>query len=367
MRYNPALDGIRGIAVLFVLFHHLRAGFLPRGYLGVDIFFVLSGFLITSLLYSEINRTGTLRLWRFYFHRFLRLGPPLLAMLLCYLLAAPYLFPFVPPSYHLQDVLLTAGYLTDYSRAFWGRPEGLTHTWSLSVEEHYYLLWPLGLLLLAKLNRARFVGALAALYIIATAWRLLALQISDAEFVYPRFDTRASGLILGGLLAIWLQPGAPVWFRERFANIMGLLALVVLCAAASKQPYEAGGSLVWGTIPVEWATACLIASVAAYPASAVGQFLSARALVATGIVSYALYLWHFVIMEAIPGQPSPMWRLLTVAFSAAAATGSYFLIERPLRKLRHQRSAPAGTAVPRRPALAMQPIEKFVCNPPDSI
>ena len=135
------------------------------------------------------------------------------------------------------------------------------------MEEHYYLLRPLGLLLLAKLNRGRFVGAMVALYVIATAWRQLALQISDPEFVYPRFDTRVSGLILGGLLAIWIQPGAPAWFRERFANAVGVLALVVLCAAAAQQPYESGGSLIWGTIPAEWATACPIASVAAHPVS----------------------------------------------------------------------------------------------------
>jgi peptidoglycan/LPS O-acetylase OafA/YrhL len=345
MLYNPALDGIRGIAVIFVLFHHLRASVLPRGYLGVDIFFVLSGFLITTLLYSEINRTGELRLWRFYFHRFVRLGPPLLAMLLCYLITAPFLFPFYPMSIHIQDVSLTAAYLTDYSRAFWRRPEGLTHTWSLSVEEHYYLLWPLGLLLLTRLNRGRFLGAMVAMYIIATGWRLLALQISDAEVVYPRFDTRMSGLILGGLLAICMPPGAgaPRWFRERLANVVGFVALLALCAAAAKQPYESGGSLIWGTIPVEWATACLIAAVVMHPGAAIAQWLSARALVAIGIVSYALYLWHFFIMQAIPGQPSSMWRLLTIVLSATAAAGSYFLIERPLRKFRSRRSVPVVT------------------------
>src|SRR6266852_862145 len=121
MRYNPALDGIRGIAVVLVMLNHLRASFLPSGELGVDIFFVLSGFLITSLLYSEIESTGKLRLWRFYSHRFLRLGPPLLVMLLCYLLVAPYVFSFYPISYHLQDALLAAAYLSDYSQAFWGR------------------------------------------------------------------------------------------------------------------------------------------------------------------------------------------------------------------------------------------------------
>ena len=340
MLYNPALDGIRGIAVLLVVLTHLRVSFLPSGVLGVDIFFVLSGFLITSLLYSEINNTGKLRLWRFYCHRFLRLGPPLLVMLLCYLLAAPYLFSFIPISHHIQDALLTAAYLSDYSRAFWGRPEGLLHTWSLAVEEHYYLLWPLGLILLAQLSRARLIAVMAAMYCLATAWRLLALQISNAEFVYPRFDTRMSGLILGGLLALCLYRGAPDWFRERQANALGLLAVLVLCAAAAQPPYEGGGSMIWGTIPVEWATACLVASVAAHPGAAIAQWLSARVLVAVGLVSYALYLWHFVILQAIPLEPGPTWRVLTIALSAAAAAGSYFLIERPLRRLRHKRPEP---------------------------
>jgi peptidoglycan/LPS O-acetylase OafA/YrhL len=332
-----------------VVLHHLRISFLPRGYLGVDVFFVLSGFLITSLLYSEIDATGKLRLWRFYFHRFLRLGPPLLAMLLCYLLAAPYVFPSLPMSYHLQDALLTAGYLSDYSQAFWARPTVLFQTWSLSVEEHYYLLWPLGLLFLAQLSRTKLIAAMVAMYGIATAWKLLAVQVSNPEFVYPRFDTRMSGLILGGLLAIWIYQGAPAWFRERHANALGLLAILVLCAAAAKPPYEAGGSLVWGTMPVEWATACLIASAVAHPRSSIAQWLSARALVALGLVSYSLYLWHFVIMQAIPGEPDPIWRLTTIVLSAAAAIGSYLLIERPLRKLRHKRPAAAAPEALLRP------------------
>src|SRR5207253_10655841 len=103
-----------------------------------------------------------------------------------------------------------------------------------------------------------------------------------------------------------------------------------------------GGSMIWGTIPVEWATACLIASVVAHPGAAIAKWFSARALVAIGLVSYALYLWHFVIMQAIPGEPGPVWRLLTVILSAVAAAGSYFLIERPLRKLRHKRRATAA-------------------------
>ena len=163
---------------------------------------------------------------------------------------------------------------------------------------------------------------MAAMYGIATAWRLVALQISNAEFVYPRFDTRMSGLILGGLLALCIDRGAPNWFRERQANALGLLAVLVLCAVAAQPPYEGGGSMIWGTIPVEWATVCLIASVAAHPGAAIAQWLSARVLVAIGLVSYALYLWHFVILQAIPPSGATGATGVTGSTGSSGLTGS---------------------------------------------
>src|SRR4051812_5944530 len=139
LRYNPALDGLRAVAVVLVIADHCSVPIFNQGYFGVDLFFVLSGFLITRLLTDEIDATGQIDLSRFYLRRLLRLTPPLLLFLAAYLLIAPSLWPQVDFASHARDVALVAFYLSDYSQAFWHNPKVMIHTWSLSVEEHFYL------------------------------------------------------------------------------------------------------------------------------------------------------------------------------------------------------------------------------------
>src|SRR5262245_54776854 len=167
MLYMPALDGLRGVAVLAVFFFHVHAPLPPYGgYLGVDAFFVLSGFLITGLLLDEARVTGTIRVGAFYLRRVRRLLPALLLLLAAYLAVMPSIRPEVD---QWTPALYAGLYVSDYARAFLGEIGLLSHTWSLSVEEHFYLLWPFAVLWLARrasLNRVLWLLGVA--YVVAT-------------------------------------------------------------------------------------------------------------------------------------------------------------------------------------------------------
>ncbi len=126
--------------MVLVISDHCGVPVFDQGYFGVDLFFVLSGFLITRLLVDEIDATGRVDVQRFYLRRLLRLTPPLLLFLTAYLVIAPSLWPQLDLMVHVRDVALVAFYLSDYSQAFWNNPKVLIHTWSLSVEEHFYLI-----------------------------------------------------------------------------------------------------------------------------------------------------------------------------------------------------------------------------------
>jgi peptidoglycan/LPS O-acetylase OafA/YrhL len=209
LRYNPALDGMRAIAALLVIGSHCRVPGFHGGFYGVDLFLVLSGFLITSLLIDEHGSSGCIDLPRFYLRRFLRLTPPLFVMLAAYVVVGPLLWPQFDIGWHVRDTLVAAFYVSDYGRAFWHMPHIVQHTWSLGVEEHFYLLWPLVLLAVLRLPARWRPAALFGLYVAATAWRMFwYVDAPDWPETYYRLDTRMSGLILGALLAT--LPASPI-------------------------------------------------------------------------------------------------------------------------------------------------------------
>src|SRR5690349_20309645 len=140
MSRNSALDGARALAVLLVLLHHTRVPGFAGGFIGVDVFFVLSGYLITSILLREADSAGDIRIGRFLLRRALRLYPPLLLMLSAVLILGPSIWPTEQLG---MPVLISALYLSDYATAFYGPLSVIGHTWSLAVEEHFYLLWPI--------------------------------------------------------------------------------------------------------------------------------------------------------------------------------------------------------------------------------
>lgn len=337
LRYNPALDGLRAVAIALVIADHCHVPGLDGGYFGVDLFFVLSGFLITRLLVDEFDAVGQIDLPRFYLRRLLRLAPPLLLLLAAYLVIAPTIWPQYGLWSHVRDAVLAGFYLSDYGRAFWHYPIALQHTWSLSVEEHFYLLWPFAVLLLTRIELRWRIAGLFSIYLIATAWRIFEYESSGWVATYFRFDTRMSGLICGALLAICLPRMDRI--SEMTANAVGILACAALVLCLSLGFWRSPLSLVWMTCLAQMAAVGLLISASSQN-SWVRLTLSARPLVGIGIISYGLYLWHYpaavFFRELLPWYQTVS---IVLIFAVAAATVSYLTVERPLQRYRRSLKA----------------------------
>ena len=324
---------MRAIAALLVVADHCRVPGFHGGFYGVDLFFVLSGYLISRLLIDEHRSSGRIGLPRFYLRRFLRLSPPLLAMLAAYVLVGPMLWPQFDLWWHVRDALVAAFYVSDYARAFWQLPHIVQHTWSLGVEEHFYLLWPLVLLAVLRLPPRWRPAALFGLYVAATAWRMFWYDDAvDWPETYYRLDTRMSGLILGALLATVL--GQIERVPLRLANIAGTFACPALVLSVLFGRWHGPGALEWTMTLSEFAAAGLLIAASA-PESWLSRLLSAPPLVAIGILSYGIYLWHYpaavFFRDRLPWfEAVPM--VLAIAF--LAATLSHLMIERPLQSFR---------------------------------
>jgi len=315
----PALDGLRGFAALAVLFFHAGFAQARGGSLGVDVFFVLSGFLITSIAAREIDATGGMDLRRFFERRARRLLPALILMVVVYLIAAPYLTPRYADR-RWVDAGLALFYLTNFAEAHKPHYGPLSHTWSLAVEAHFYLVWPFVLLFLRRMTRARAALIIAVAWFAATLARIGWMQLGDTSgFAYYATPMHASGLLLGAVVAL-----APV--RPPASPAIGYGALAALAALI-----VFGGR--WGfqyDVPLaEVATALLILNPP--------KQLAWRPFTALGLISYGVYLWHIPLNHAL-GRP-PV--LVLAAASIVAATVSYFAVERWFITSRRPR-APLG-------------------------
>lgn len=332
-KYQPALDGIRMLALSLVVAFHAGVPGTTGGYVGVDVFFVLSGYLITTLLLNEIDDSGSIWLRRFYVRRLLRLTPALLLMLGAYLLLAPLLWPERRFLSDVGDVATALSYTADYANAFWSVPARLRHTWSLSVEEHFYLVWPLLLLWLVKrYDRRRLIGVLAILYVTFSLWRVLwefdgAIGYSQA---YYRFDTRLSGLTLGALVAVLLRQ-APK-FELKGGDLLASLALLAIAACTFRFGIASTSAMTFGISIVEFATVVLILVGVSSGRTVTGAVLSHPVSTFIGRMSYGVYLWHYPIFFWLWGR-WPWYQIAIVggAASLVLAVASYYTVERLVR------------------------------------
>ena len=368
----PALDGVRAIAVALVLAHHGGVPGLSGGFLGVDVFFVLSGFLITSLLLDEISRTGRIGLKGFWIRRARRLLPALIVMVLAVVALSELFTPEATASLR-DDAVATFFWMsnwvfvaqqTDYF-AQGAPPSPLQHTWSLAVEEQYYVLWPLllaavvaGLAAVAyrrgvpvtalAVRTAVFVVAVAG--VIASAGAAFFLSASPASLnrVYFGTDTRVQALLIGAAAAAllvrdWrgLTDGAVI-LRTRWARwlagllpIVGLTVLGVAAHIATGSAHEFRGGLL---IVVAAAAVLVIASVALQQDGPVARLLSLPPLVGLGAISYGIYLWHWPIFLVLNGERTGAtgWQLFALRCSVtiAVAAVTWLLIEQPVREWR---------------------------------
>jgi len=336
---------------MLVVSDHCRIPGFDGGFYGVDLFFVLSGYLITRLLIDEHRDSGGVDLPRFYIRRILRLTPPLLALLAAYAVFGPILWPQFGVWWHWRDAALAALYVSDYGRAFWEMPHIVQHTWSLGVEEHFYLVWPLAFLLLMRLPARWRPAAVFGLFAAATAWRMAwYVDVPDWPSTYFRFDTRMAGLTLGGLMAFVL--GRVEHVPQRLANLSGVVGTVALVLALSIGGWHVEGAIEWTMTLAQFAAAAILIATA-NPDSWLSRCLSVPPLVAFGVLSYGVYLWHYPAAVFFRGR-LPWFETvpLVLAIAFLAATMNHMLIERPLQgvrrnlKLRPQREAEAEAALP---------------------
>ncbi len=354
MKYEPSLDGLRAIAILAVVLFHISNTYVPGGWAGVDIFFVLSGYLITSLLIDEESQQGTINFRNFYLRRLLRLAPALVC-LLAFQVAVAIASP--NPAHrvdYLRAAVLSGFYLMNWNRAFGWFSEGLLgHTWSLSMEEQFYLLWPLLFLFLRNKNSKRFlfIGIISII-----AWRsLLAISGASAERTYNGFDTHSDGLLMGCFIAF--MPWTNV--KELARKTVTVPAIAIL-AIFLLLPYDARFTETIGLSIAAFFAAWIV--IALQGDSWIKRFLSLKLLVYTGRISYGWYLWHYPILLLAKAHVSAHGRPQVIALDAAIFVFSYLsamfsfrFIELPFLKIkrhfgfrtseRKEESSPAGETV----------------------
>lgn len=336
-RYIPALDGLRGVAVLTVFASHAGIPGFATGGVAVDVFFVLSGYLITSILVGEIGRTGTIALPKFYIRRIRRLAPALLLLAVLYAVVAPIALPERSAAEHAGLSALSFFYLMDYARAFFIGHNALVHTWSLAVEEHFYLVWPLALLALARwVPLRRWLMVLAVAYLAATAWRSLSIDLFGWRSSYFRFDTRLSALILGSLLAVLFASETTPRARNIWTLVLiaGALAMTGLASFLYGGADDTGG---WGTLGIALAEAAslrmILNVVEKHRAGTSGlltTILSQRTLIQVGKISYGVYLFHFPLTYWLYGNHWTIVLAVSLPLSLALAALSYRYVEQPI-------------------------------------
>lgn len=349
-RYIPGLDGLRALAVLAVIAYHLQFQWASGGLLGVTIFFVLSGYLITNLLLIEWEQTRRIQLKDFWIRRARRLLPSMLTMLLI-VTAWITLFDQAFMAKLREDILSALFYFSNWWYIFqdlsyfesMGVPSVLTHFWSLAIEEQFYIIWPLFFLLAftLKLKKKPLLIFLMLMTIAsATAMAILYEPGADPSRIYYGTDTRAFSLLIGAILAfVWpshkLSKGVPIQLRLSL-DIIGIISLVGLVFMVYTTNQYSGFLYLGGMVLASILTALLIA-VIVHPASRLGKYLGMKPLKWIGVRSYGIYLWHYpIILLTNPlvntEEPSIMRSILQIALTFIVAGLSYKFIENPIRR-----------------------------------
>ena len=354
IQYIPAIDGLRALAVIAVMFYHLGFSWIPGGFLGVDLFFVISGYVITRMLLDSIAQSGGLDLRGFYLARLRRLLPALLFMLTTTVIAVGIWAPDTIKRLLVDTPFALTGTINwwlvaneqDYFESI-GRPPLLQHTWSLAVEAQFYLVWPLILYFILKKFGKKHIPVAALSIAAASGIALLLVSVSiDAanaskvSHVYFGTDTHSIGLFLGAALAVsWIPQNFRVEISRKGQNFIdgigvigfiGILATFLFIDASNPAMYKIAFPLagIFG--------AAIIASIV-HPASRFAPVLQNKVLLWIGERSYAIYLWHWVIFQVtrptvdLAGQAWALYSLrILIVFALADISLRY--IELPIRR-----------------------------------
>jgi peptidoglycan/LPS O-acetylase OafA/YrhL len=354
IQYIPAIDGLRALAVIAVMFYHLGFSWIPGGFLGVDLFFVISGYVITRMLLDSIAQSGGLDLRGFYLARLRRLLPALLFMLTTTIIAVGIWAPDTIKRLLIDTPFALTGTINwwlvaneqDYFESI-GRPPLLQHTWSLAVEAQFYLIWPLILYFILKKFGKKHIPVAALSIAAASGIALLLVSVSiDAanaskvSHVYFGTDTHSIGLFLGAALAVsWIPQNFRVEISRKGQNFIdgigvigfiGILATFLFIDASNPAMYKIAFPLagIFG--------AAIIASIV-HPASRFAPVLQNKVLLWIGERSYAIYLWHWVIFQVtrptvdLAGQTWALYSLrILIVFALADISLRY--VELPVRR-----------------------------------
>jgi peptidoglycan/LPS O-acetylase OafA/YrhL len=329
MKYEPALDGLRGLAVTIVAVYHANTATLPGGWLGVDIFFVLSGYLITRILLDEISLTHCVNLRQFYIRRFLRLMPAFACLLIA-------MIPKVIFDDHknsvdtLQSMIMSATYLMNWNRAFnWVSQGPLGHTWSLAMEEQFYLLWPMILIYISRRKALTWIICALCVEII---WRTyLVYSGASIDRTYNGFDTHSDGLLIGCALAFAVNKFQNIqWsiIARKFVLIPIALIAAAIYAMHIDWAFTQSIGLTLSAISSAW----LI--VAASQDGFFKRCLSLRPLTYTGKISYGWYLWHYPMLLLLPSKIPHGGTIIIFAASYLVAMASHRFVEMPFLRLK---------------------------------
>jgi peptidoglycan/LPS O-acetylase OafA/YrhL len=341
--YVPELNGLRGYAIIFVMVFH-TGRILLGGYIGVDIFFVLSGFLITSLLVQEYDSYGRVQFRNFYLRRVLRLAPALCMLLLIYSVLSFIFLDGDKLESNLIDSLIALFYSTNWARAFAIHPpDFLGHTWSLSIEEQFYIIWPMLLIILLRFVKSRrhIILIVASLAIAALVLRI---YMTYTGYPFARIingtDTKADALLTGCLLGLVLSFNLlSVKVQQLFAKYLRYITpacAIVLIYLGTAMRINNPLTYYLGFLGVELCTAVIILDIFISERGIIKYLLSGKIIVWIGSISYGLYLWHFPVFKTMQALHAPTLSVMTIGMASSflLAAISYYCLEKPFLSMK---------------------------------
>ena len=356
-KYLPSIDSLRALAVLAVIIYHVDVNYLPGGFLGVDLFFVLSGYLISSLIIKEYRKTGSLNLYNFYIRRARRLLPAVYFMITVGLVVIVLFNEVLLRKSHLDAIF---GYI--YSSNWWyifhkldyfdsfGAQSPFKHLWSLAIEEQFYMIFPLLFLLVNRKKKSKdgtyklnknFLYVVLGLILVSLIAHILLFDINNISRIYFGTDTRAFSLLVGVVGAI-LYPmerlHAKVTPQQNM--IYSVVSLVSIATLITVMIYtsEYNTLLYRGGFLLVAILGLIVIISSGKQHTLMSRLLSFKPVVFIGKISYSLYLWHFpVLVLTTPvseiGNPNIIFVILRVILTFILATASYVFVETPIRKL----------------------------------